>query len=710
MQRLVFFLRLFTWFSVRFAVRHSSRTLIVILGIALGAAVFTSVRLSIHASMEAFTRSMDRIAGNADRSLVTPGGRVPEILVPTLLRNPAVAGVSPVLSAYVKFDGTTADPVLLLGFDPVLDRSFRTWRPTPESERDGDMWVDLMGEPFTLAVGARAARQSDVGPGDSVMVQHSRQRALFRCVGILDAEGIGIADGGRVALTDIATFQEFTGAHGEVDRIDIRLIVDSGKATDEALAADLPEGVMVAHPERYRESGLEMIRAYQLNLSILSFVSLFVGMFLVYSLIALNAANRRRELAILHANGASANQLFMLFLLEGAMLGVAGWLVSVPVGSLLVRYMIRGVSETITTLFVRVHVDGLTLSAWEITLSFAVTLIISLVAAAYPARTAMKVSPKEVMANTLETESKHGIAGRLGLTGLMAVVLVVPLAAIPGPPGLPLPGYLATFLLFTGFTLLTPWCLQNFGRWLSRPIRRLGGEPAFLAGRYLSVSGMRTAISVEALITASALFCALVIMIHSFRHTVELWVHQTISGDVFVRPKMAAMNQYRDPIPTDLIRMIQTLDAPVDLLPCHRIYLRHRDTTFQFETVDVASFQKHAGFLWVDGNPKDAMPGFINGKGVLVSEVFANLTGQHLGHTFQTRIGDRVLKVPILGVVRDYRTRGGVVFHAMAPFNRMFGTPNWGGVRLFLKESVPDPEPALSALVADLAALSGGRL
>ena len=78
-----------------------------------------------------------------------------------------------------------------------------------------------------------------------------------------------------------------------------------------------------------------MIRSYQLNLSVLSFASLFVGMFLVYSLVALNAASRRHELAVLRATGASAYHVFFVFLAEGAFMGIAGWLVAIPLGLLI---------------------------------------------------------------------------------------------------------------------------------------------------------------------------------------------------------------------------------------------------------------------------------------------------------------------------------------------------------------------------------------
>ena len=61
------------------------------------------------------------------------------------------------------------------------------------------------------------------------------------------------------------------------------------------------------------------------------------------------------------------------------------------------KYLLHSVSQTISTLFVRVQVEGLVLSPWEILVSFLVTLSISIAAAFQPAREAMGVSPKEAM-------------------------------------------------------------------------------------------------------------------------------------------------------------------------------------------------------------------------------------------------------------------------------------------------------------------------
>ena len=64
---------------------------------------------------------------------------------------------------------------------------------------------------------------------------------------------------------------------------------------------------------------------------------------------------------------------------------------------------------------------------------------------------------------------QHGARGgtrRLALGGLGCLLLAVPLAYLPGVKGVPLPGYLASLLLFAGFALLAPWMLQQAGRWL----------------------------------------------------------------------------------------------------------------------------------------------------------------------------------------------------------------------------------------------------
>jgi len=182
------------------------------------------------------------------------------------------------------------------------------------------------------------------------------------------------------------------------------------------------------------------------------------------------------------------------------------------------------------------------------------------------------------------------------------------------------PWLFSIILLFAGFSLLVPSFLVHMGNTLSPLLRRFAGVTAYLAARYVRDSGARSAVSVGALITAVALFASLVIMIHSFRRTVEIWTYQTISGDLFVTPKLNSINQFRQPISPQVAAWFQTLESEIEIVPNRRYFLRYDNFPYEFETLDLDVFLKYADFFWMKGDPDKIRSRLRSGEDTMPDE------------------------------------------------------------------------------------------
>lgn len=680
--------RLLQFFSLRHLARDPWRTVTVTAGIAVGVAVFLSIRLAVNASVESFSRSMDRLVGKTEYTVRSDGRGVTDSLFAKLSAHPAVGHATPVLSAYARFKDQGEEPLLLLGIDPLSERGFRETRWL--AKHGAQPWrilVELLSEPFTLIASQGLARSYNLKVDDEVRVLHGHNIASFRLIGLLEDRGTAIAEGGKIAVCDLATAQEFLDRPGVVGRIDLILRPWAGGAELASIEEILPKGCKLVRPNETKETSLSMIGAYRMNLSVLSFVSLFVGMFLVFSVVSINAARRRHETAILLSLGSESRQIFLMFLAEGAFFGLAGWLTGFPLGIFLAKRLVHLVSATITTLFVKVDVEKMILSPEEIIVSFVMTLAVSVIAAYIPARETARIAPREAMSPETFERSRRIRAPRLAATGLALIGLSFPTSTLPAIHETPVGAYGAIFMIFVGFTMLAPAVLLLLGRFAPTVMRKVFGEPGHLAASYLSGAVSRTAIAVGALITAIALFIGVSIMVSSFRNTVRTWVEQNIVGDLFVRPDASEINQYQVWITPEVVRYIQTHPSVQAGYLYRRARLMDQGGPFLLEAGSIDVLWHHGRFLLIGGNEDRIMEKLIQGEGVIVSEVYATRRGLKPGDRLTLTFGGIRQTWDVLAVYRDYRTRGGVVYIDLKKFQEIYKDHRIGGVNLFLKHS-----------------------
>ncbi len=134
-------------------------------------------------------------------------------------------------------------------------------------------------------------------------------------------------------------------------------------------------------------------------------LALFVTISLIVLVAALNIVTtlimmvleKQRDIAILTAMGATEKTIMTVFMLQGLVIGVvgtiAGSLMGIGICSILDKYkLIRLQAEVYSIPYVPFHVKP-----WDVALVCATTLLISFLATLYPARSASRLDPVEVL-------------------------------------------------------------------------------------------------------------------------------------------------------------------------------------------------------------------------------------------------------------------------------------------------------------------------
>ena len=184
-----------------------------------------------------------------------------------------------------------------------------------------------------------------------------------------------------------------------------------------------------------------MVWAFQLNLSVMSWVGLLVGMFLIYNTIAFAVAQRRREIGIYRALGMTERRVAGLFLVEAGLLGLLGGLLGGLGGVWLASGLVSLVSRTVSDLYAPVASGGLILSMDMLTFTSVMKgvllgTVVSMLGALGPSVEAGRTVTVRALAPG-DYESTHQL--RAGLWGWISLGLLVlaGLCSLMGPIGEP---------------------------------------------------------------------------------------------------------------------------------------------------------------------------------------------------------------------------------------------------------------------------------
>ncbi len=681
---LFYFKDLFWALIVRPVLRDPFRMIITILGVAIGVAVFLSIQLANRQTLRSFEESVKLVLGRADAIVHAEGMAFDEKYFQELSRIRELVKSYPVIEGY-GVELKTGQVVEILGTDLLQDSGIRDFS-IKTLEKDLKGLLPIIMDPKGIVLPEKFIPGTNFKPGDKINFLINGTEKTFNVNAILENKGLARALNGNFALMDIAAAQWAFGRIGKLDRIDIEFKrKENFESVREKIAEVLPGFLRVDRPERKNRQVEKMLRAFQYNLTALSFVALIVALYLIYNMVALSVVRRRAEIGTLRAIGATPLLVASIFFIEAGIIGVAGSVIGVWLGKYLAQFSLDAVSVTINNLYTPSYVTEVEfhwLQSWPYLL---LGVGLSLVSALIPAIDASRTSPATVMRRGSYDLKIFRGDRRLTLLALTSFVMAGIFSLLPPIGGFPYFGFLAVFLVIMGLSFLSPSALL-LGRDLLRGIckKYFGGE-GFLASMNLSQNIGRNSLAISSLAIAFMMIISMSIMVHSFRQTVIVWIGQTLKADLFVRVAGGRDIDYQYTLPGDRVEGIRKISgvAAVDLFRAQDI--SYNDKPAVLGSGDFEALSRYGNLVIKSGpTAQELFAQMVGQDRAIISESFALKHEVGVGDSLFMETPNGSAKLQVVAVYYDYSRERGYIIIDRSIFIKYYGDTDVNSFVIYL--------------------------
>ena len=439
----------FRTLSVRYVSRRWVRAALIVASISLGVATLVATQALNQTMSQAAVASANPLAGVAD--LIVSNDELPlaRDLVREIARAPFVDSARPFLTGKVTLpdvkDGPNEREILVLGLDLIAEM-------TQPKGLGGD--ISLLPDTatvkleflawgfteYTAVIGRHLATDLKILVDGKLNREHAKLRVVnraairvdraepnehaVRVVGAMDAQGESRALAGPVMVLDLSAAAAVLDLPTDrVHRIDVLLKPGTNieEARDE-LRKVLAGRALVRTVAEQNESVLAVMRGMQTGFSLCGLAALVVGMFLVYNSMAVTVAERRHEIGVLRALGATRAQVWRLFAAEAALLGLAGSLLGIPLGIGLANVGLGPMQSVLQDLFYTVEAREVHVSRTLLAVALIVGILTSVAAALVPAFQASQEAPAEAVRRVAKAPSTRRLVVQASVSAVAVLV------------------------------------------------------------------------------------------------------------------------------------------------------------------------------------------------------------------------------------------------------------------------------------------------
>jgi putative ABC transport system permease protein len=661
------------------------RTIVTIVAVALGVAITLAIDLANASAVASFSNSVNVVASRVNLQILGIGRGFDERTILRVQAVPGVISAAPAIEDNLvvglrPHEPLSGEVLRVLGVDLLRPLPRDAGEPVAQGDGTGNLLVNGAG----AVISRRVADEYHLRVGSKLHGIAGDHPASLTVAGIMPPNVVGIDS--SVVFVDVATAQDIFHKVGLLDRIDC--VVDDNPsarfaATVAAVRRILPPGVRAVEPATRTGEIARMLQSFQLNLSALSAIALVVGMYLIFNTVAIAVVQRRSEIGIVRALGAPRRAIVIVFLIEGALLGLLGSLLGLAVGAALARFSVSAVTRTVQTLYVGVGSGQI---VWDLAVfakAFFIGVVLAIVAAVIPAVEAARVPAALAISSRGFERPLANFARNAAVLG--CAVLLVAAALAKGPPlgGLPVLGYLSGAAIILGGSLCMPLGIEIVS---AAGRRNLRDAPSLLAAVNLGAALRRNSIAVAALAIAIAMVTSVAILVGSFRQTVATWADEALIADLFVRPLGPADASAEARFPPSVTRTIERVPGVAAVHALRSVTLPYRGRLIALYATGFDGLIAHDSVQLLGvADPARLLRKIAGTASALVSEPFATRFGVRPGDVVALDTPSGPVRFPVAAVFNDYSSDGGIVMIDRPAFVRLFKDDTVNSIAIFAR-------------------------
>jgi len=637
--------------AARYLFGRKLRTVLTTLAVVFGVLVIFAMNTVLPAMVEAFQSNLLAASGQVDVTITHQSGEA--FAASTLNRVKAVEGVRAAagsLSRTVNLPrgwfsrSANISAISLVGLEPRSAQTVRNY-----STLRGQGRFLRTSDTLAAVITTSLAEQIGLTVGDEFNLPTPQGVVGLTIVGLRPARTL---PGNEEVLITLFEAQKLLDLPKRINTIEANFDT-TDPARREAIQTALEAQLGPNYEFGGLGSGAELlasIRIGQAGFNLFGFLALFMGGFIIFNTFRTVVAERRRDIGMLRALGASRPTILGLILTEGLLQGGLGTALGMALGYLMAAgllVMMTPILEQFIHLQIGAPIVSPALVAMTITLGVGVTLLAGLL----PALDASRVTPLEA----LRPATAEVVQRAIGVGAVLGAVLIVlaAIALVLGNTGLVAAGGLS-FLL--GLVLVAPA--------LVKPIATAFGALVALAfarqGTGTLAQGNLTRQPSRAAVTASATMIGLAIIVAVGGLTTSLAgnflgiLRKSLGSDYLLLPPSIGVWQSNVGAKQDLadqLRQVRGVGAVSTM--------RYAGSTLNGQAVsllgiDPATYPQVAGLNFQAGDPDTAYAALSEGRALIANGPFAAAVGLQVGDlvTLSTPQGQRPYRV--VAIAGDY--------------------------------------------------------